>query len=183
MLNKVNQQIGSFDNAVTENTTLDKVVQERDQAMEGQEVAASMLEQTSREFARQSNQLVEENTALGKVKQERDQTVEEQNAIVGRLETADQETIALRARVTKLETDTTALELESVQFLKAITQQYQAMMQRAVDACGLMAELNLARLTNLTLQRSIYYLQCSIVNNTESKQQLLAFGQPGYAPQ
>lgn len=164
---------------------------DRDRATEEQKTIHQMLEKSNQEVFGLRNRLNEVVAMENKAKLDRDRATDEQTKATRMLVKANHDLVGLQGRHKEVVAENATLHKqiynnnlkmsEGTKMLQAARQQDGPVMQQAAEVSALRAELNVARLNNFTLQRSVWDLQCLIINNTENMQQLLPYGPPNPA--
>lgn len=174
--------------------------QERERATEEQKSIHKMLLKANQDVSMLRNQLNQTAVDDAKVKMDRDRVIEEHKTTERMLEKANQEIAGLHSRLQEVAANDTSLHKQiskdhlamsrGAMTLQTMTQattqamqQQEAVAQQATDASALRTELNVARLSNFTLQRSLWDLQFLILNNAENMQQLFPQGTSHHASQ
>ena len=174
--------------------------QERERATEEQKSIHKMLLKANQDVSMLRNQLNQTAVDDAKVKMDRDRVIEEHKTTERMLEKANQEIAGLHSRLQEVAANDTSLHKQiskdhlamsrGAMTLQRMTQattqamqQQEAVAQQATDASALRTELNVARLSNFTLQRSLWDLQFLILNNAENMQQLFPQGTSHHASQ
>lgn len=168
-------------------------VEERERATEEKNSMHQMLEKAEQEVVGLRSRLNEVAAMENNARLDRDRANEEQKRTTRLLEKANQEFAGLQGRHKEVMAENATLHKqaysnnlkmsEGAKLLQTARQQDGAVAQQAAEVSALRAELNVARLNNFTLQRSVWDLQCLIINNTENMQQLLPYGPPNSASQ